>query len=238
MIIKKIITSALTALLFLPGLTIAQSSLSLGVTVNGSNWKGNNGAFNNRFESDKGGQFGLSISYSLDRFYTGLSLQGGDYQFDGPAPTQFTPIFTIPTSAVSLTHSDFDLLAGYYFWERVSLFVDLKAASSQWDNNQYKQSFGGLGLGVTAYHPLDNDWMLYGSWGVVGGTVKQTSGSIDLGDGTSNALVLAAQYTLSRNNNLNMGFKFRRFVFDFDNGAEQRYSLNGLFIGYNHVFEF
>lgn len=214
----------------------AESNLSLGVVLNGSGWKGDNGSGRSDFTSDEGGQFGLRASYTHDRLYFGLSLQGGDYQFNNAAPTQFTSAGEVTSSNVKLTHSDFDLLAGYYFWDRVSLFLDLKSAGSEWQNNNYKQSFSGLGVGVSAFNPLNEKWTLYGSWGLVGGTIKQGD-SIELGDATSTALVFGGNYTLSKNNYLNTGLKIRNYKFDYDDGNKQDYSINGLFIGYNHVFE-
>ncbi len=211
-------------------------NISLGVVLNGSSWTGDNGAGSGDFDSDRGGQFGFRASYTRDRLYFGLSLQGGDYDFDNSAPTQFTSIGPIPTANVTITHTDFDLLAGYYFWEQVSLFLDLKSVESTWKNNDYKQSFSGLGIGVSGFHPLNARWTLYGSWGLVGGRIKQGD-SVELGDADSTALVVGANYTLSPNNHLNMGVKLRNYRFDYDSGANQDYSLNGLFIGYNHVFQ-
>lgn len=214
----------------------ADSNISLGVMLNGSGWDGDNGSGRGDFNSDEGGQFGLSASYTRDRLYVGLSLQGGDYQFNGNAPTQFTSSGEVTTRNIKVSHSDFDLLAGYYFWDRVSLFLDLKAVGSEWLNNNYKQNFSGLGLGVAGFNPLNEKWTLYGSWGFVGGAIKQGD-STELGDASSTALVIGANYTLSRNNYLNMGLRFRNYEFDYDDGNQQDYSINGLFVGYNHVFE-
>lgn len=215
---------------------MAESNISLGVVLNGSGWKGDNGSGRNDFDSDKGGQFGFRASYSRDRLYFGLSLQGGDYQFNNTGPTQFTSGGEITTNNVDVTHSDFDLLAGYYFWPRVSIFLDLKTVASEWQNNGYEQSFSGLGVGISGFNPLNDRWTLYGSWGVVGGNIKQGD-SRELGDASSSALVVGTNYTLSKNNYLNMGLKLRNYEFEYDDGNQQDYSLNGLFVGYNHVFE-
>ena len=215
----------------------AQSNLSLGVVLNASGWSGDNGAGQSSFDSDKGGQLGFSISYSKNRFYTGLSLQGGDYQFDKTGPKQFTSTDDVATQNVKVSHSDFDLLAGYYFWDNISLFIDLKAVSSKWLNNDYEQSFSGLGLGVSGYKALNDKWTLYGSWGFVGGEINEP-GDVKLGDAVSNALIVGANYTLSKNDRLSMGLKLRNYIFEYDDGSEQEYSLNGLFVGYNHVFSF
>lgn len=224
-------------IMLLTSVVQAQDNVSLGVVLNGSGWSGDNGSSGSNFSSDKGGQFGASISFSRDRFYTGLSLQGGEYQFDSSGPQQFTSSGTVNTQAVKVEHSDFDLIAGYYFWQKVSLFVDLKVVASKWLNNDYEQSFSGLGFGVSGYHPVNEEWTLYGSWGFVGGKIKETDDT-ELGDAVSNALIIGANYTLGKNDRLSMGFKIRNYVFDYDDGSEQEYSLNGLFVGYNHVFSF
>lgn len=215
----------------------AQNNLSLGVVLNASNWSGDNRPSDTHFKSDSGGQLGFSISYSRDRFYTGLSLQGGDYEFDNTGPEQFRSDGNVETQKVKVSHSDFDLLAGYYFWDKISLFVDLKAVNSKWLNNEYEQSFAGLGFGISGYRPLSEKWTLYGSLGFVGGTIQETDDT-ELGDGVSNAFIIGANWSMTKNDRLSMGLKVRNYLFEYDDGSEQEYSLNGLFVGYNHVFTF
>ena len=213
----------------------ADNSVSLGVTLNGAEWSGDNGSGRSTFSSTEGGQFGLSANVKLDRFYVGISLQGGDYSFNSDAPDQFTSNGAVTASDTKVKHSDFDLLAGYYFWPQVSLFVDLKGSASKWENNGYEQNFGGLGLGVSAYHPLNQDWLLFGTLGFVNGEIKDKDVS-NLGDGKSRALTLGSVYTLDKNQHLNFGFRFRKYRFDFDDGNQQNYTLNGIFVGYTHIF--
>ncbi len=229
-----LLLTALTSVILQPAL--AQTSVSLGALINATGWQGDNGTGNSDFNSDKGGQFGLTASLRKDRLYLGISMQGGEYQFDKSGPTQFTSAGPITTNDVKVQHSDFDLLAGYYFWENVSLFLDIKTVSSTWQSDDYEQSFSGLGMGVAGFKPLNAQWTLYGSLGFVGGEIKQ-DGSGDLGKATSSALIAGFNYAVDRNNHLNMGLRSRNYLFDYDDGNEQEYSLNGLFFGYNHVFE-
>ena len=77
------------------------------------------------------------------------------------------------TADVNVKQSDFDLVFGYYFWPQVSLFVDIKAVGNEWNSNDYKQSFSGLGLGASGFLPMNERWTLYGSLGFIGnGDIK------------------------------------------------------------------
>ena len=213
----------------------ADNSVSLGVTLNGAEWSGDNGPGRSSFSSTEGGQFGLSANVRLDKFYVGISIQGGDYDFGSDAPDQFTSNGVATASNTEVEHADLDILAGYYFWPQVSLFIDLKGAGSRWKNNGYEQSFGGLGLGVSAFHPLNADWILFGSLGFVNGEVKDDDVS-DLGDGKSSSLIVGSAYTIEENQHLNFGLRFRKYDFDFDDGNQQDFTLNGVFVGYTHTF--
>lgn len=216
----------------------AARSLSVGATINGSSWEGDNGPGNSDFESDRGGQFAASINYRVNDFYTGLNLQGGTYDFDSDAPSQFTSRGSLTSRNVEVEHSDFDLLFGYYFWSNVSLFLDFKVTHSEWQDTDYEQAFFGLGFGVSGFHPIDDKWLLFGSFGFVDGDLDDDDGSSDHGDGTSTALVGGAVYRIDKANTINFGLKLRSYDFDFDDGNEQEYTLNGLFFGYNHTFDF
>lgn len=229
----KLLLSILLLSLFASS-AYAASSISLGATINASGWNGNNGPGRSDFESDKGGQFALSINYRNNRFYTGLNLQGGDYNFIGDGPEQFSSNGNRITSNVDIKHSDLDLLVGYYFWPNVSLFVDLKSVTSKWLDNDYQQSFGGLGFGVSGFHVVNPGWVLFASFGFAGGDIKDNDVS-NLGEGGSSALIGGAVYRIDNKNTINFGVKFRSYEYDYDSGDKQEYSLNGLFFGYNRL---
>ena len=236
--LRKIAAFALMLVLAHAPASHAAQSLSIGATINGSNWKGDNGSGNSNFESDRGGQLAASINYRVDKFYTGLNLQGGTYDFGSDAPTQFTSKGTLASSDVKLEHSDFDLLVGYYFWSNISLFLDLKVTHSEWRDSGYEQAFSGLGFGVSGFHPINDKWVLFGSFGFVNGDLDDDDDTSSHGDGTSTALIGGAVYRLDKSNTINFGLKLRNYEFDFDDGNDQEYSLNGLFFGYNHTFGF
>lgn len=229
-------------LLLVPGLigmhnAMAEKRLTLGVKLLGAGWQGDNGSAGNSFNSSEGGQLGFNASFKVDRFYTGLSLQGGEYSFSGSGPDQFTPAGRVATSDVNVTQSDFDLVLGYYVWPQVSLFLDFKAVGNEWNSNNYKQSFSGLGLGASGFMPLNPRWTLYGSLGFIGNGDIKDDDKDRVGDGSSRALELGAVYSLDSSNHINMGIKFRRYNFEYLDDSDQDYTVNALFVGYNHVFD-
>ena len=216
----------------------AAQSLTVGATFYGSGWEGDNGSGNSDFESDSGGQFGASINYRVNKFYTGLNLQRGTYEFDGDAPTQFTSRGVQTSSDVKIEHSDLDLLVGYYFWTNVSLFLDLKATHSEWRDNDYEQAFVGLGAGVSGFYPINDEWLVFGSFGFVNGDIDDDEDTSNHGDGRSTSLSAGAVYRFDKANTINFGLKLRSYDFEYDDGNEQEYDINAIFVGYNHTFNF
>jgi hypothetical protein len=244
----------ITASVFTSG-AYAQHSLGLGVKLLGSNWKGENVTSANDFESTNGGQFALNLVYQYNRLYTGANFQGGDYKFKDDAPDQISKsdsVYTIsrlqPGEELTIKRGEADILVGYYFWPKISLFLDLKSITSEWkdndpDTDNYAMQYLGLGFGISGFIPLNENWMLFGSFGIVpSGTIRQIKGGDkgEIGDGSSGALEFGAIYNINRNNRLNFGLKSQWQNYEFDNVArsEQKHQLGGVFVGYNYLFEF
>lgn len=236
---KKLSITLLILTLAFTGLSVqANEKITLGVKLLGAGWEGDNGPGGSDFDSNRGGQLGFNISYAIGKFYTGLNLQGGEYEFDNAAPDQFTITGRVPASNVNIEQNDFDLLFGYYFWPQVSLFVDIKAVGNKWKNNNYEQAFFGIGLGVSAFNPINKDWTLFGSFGFIAdGDIEDTNDN-KVGDGASTALEVGAVYKLDDANHLNMGIKFRNYAFEYRDNSDQEYSVNAIFFGYTHTFAF
>lgn len=210
-------------------------NISLGAKILSTNWKGSNTSSGTDFKRSEGGQFAWSVGLQKDRFYTGLSLQAGNYTFSNNAPDQVTNASTVAVSNVQIKRSELDLLAGYYFWDNVSLFVDLKSISNDYDKNSYKQVFTGIGLGVAGAWPLNNEWSLYGSYGFVArGDVK--ANSISVGTANSAAIEVGTVYRFAESHRLNFGLKTQGQKYNFNNGTTQTHNSSGLFIGYNFLF--
>jgi len=214
----------------------AEHRLTFGAKLLAAGWNGDNAAGGTDFESDEGGQFGLNIAYKIDRFYTGLNFQRGEYNFENDAPDKFTLSGRVSSSNVKIQQSDLDLLVGYYFWSQVSLFVDIKSVTNNWLDEPYNQNFLGLGLGTSGYIPINEKWTLFGSFGFIGrGEIKDNNGN-KVGEGTSWALELGTVYSINERHFLNAGIKTRQYNFEYLDSTKQDYSINALFIGYNYSF--
>ncbi len=211
--------------------------ISLGVKLLGTNWQGNNQQSDTNFNTTDGGQFGITLAFQKAKFYTGISFQGGEYTFNDAAPDQVPPSGTTPTSNVKIKRGELDLLAGYFFWEHISLFIDLKSISNTWSNNNYKQSFTGIGFGASGYWPLNKTWSLFGSIGIVPVGRVETDGS-NIGDGNSGALEFGGAYNFDARNRLTFGIKSQSQTYTYDSGDKTESRLNGVFVGYSHIFPF
>lgn len=211
--------------------------LSLGVKLLATNWQGNNQQSDTSFSTTDGGQFGINLAFQKSKFYTGVSFQGGEYTFEEEAPDQVTSSATSASSNVIISRDELDLLVGYFFWEHISLFIDLKSISNQWDSNDYRQTFYGLGLGASGYWPLSKSWSLYGSVGFVPVGQVETEGN-KIGDGTSGAFEFGGGYHFDKRNRLTFGVKLQSQTYDYDSGDKTESRLNGVFVGYNHIFPF
>ena len=238
MISKNIFILTLIATATLAQHAMADERITLGVKLLGTGWQGENGGVASSFNSTDGGQLAFSAAYSANKFFTAINLQSGRYQFKNSAPDQFTPSARISTSNVDVQQREFDLLAGYYFWESVSLFFDLKGVSNTWSNNDYRQNFGGLGLGAAAHFPLNAEWTGFGSIGFIGRSEIKDDNKVKVGEGSSGALELGAVYQTSADSTINMGIKFRNYRLDYLDNSTQNYVVNALFVGYNHSFSF
>lgn len=230
--------SAIACIGLLLGTTIVQADqkLTLGVKLLGAGWQGDNGSTGSTFDSTNGGQLGVNVSYINDRFYTGLSLQGGEYSFSNGSPDQFTTTGRVAAADTNVKQNDFDLLAGYYFWPQVSLFLDIKAVGNVWSVNDYEQHFSGLGLGASGFIPLNKDWTLFGSLGFIGNGEIKDKDDNKVGEGKSRALELGAVYALDDVSHLNMGIKLRKYAFEHVDNSKQDYNVNAIFVGYTYSF--
>lgn len=235
--LKKIIQIFLIVSGYLFSVNVfADSNLSLSAKLLSSNWEGTNKDSATDFDTTEGGQLGFNIAYQNGRFYTGLNFQGGDYKFDGNAPDQITRTGRQSFTDTTVEHAQFDLIFGYYFWERISLFIDLKSVENKWQNTNQKQNYSGIGFGGSGIWPISSNWSIYGSVGFVPAG-KVEANNVEVGDGVSSAFEVGGIYNITQNNRLSFGAKFQTLNYEFDSGDEQENTMNGLFVGYSYIFK-
>jgi len=212
------------------------ASLTLGIKIHGVNQEGENRNRGTDFDSTSAGQFALNAAFQKGRFYTGLSLQSGDYKFENTGPDlHFASGLALPSANATIKHSEVDLIAGYFFWEHVSLFLGIKGIEDKWENVDYKQNFGGFGLGVSGIWPIAARWHAYGALGFLPfGRVE--ANDTEVGDGKSSALELGTVFHITPQDHLSLGLKFSSQTYDFDSGDTQERRTGGIFLGYSHAF--
>lgn len=207
-------------------------SVSFGITLQPARWQGENKSGGSDFDANAS-QLQLNARIKKDKFYGGLSFQGAEFNFSGGAPDIITAAGSQVTNNATIKRGEFDLVAGYYFWPRVSLFVDLKSITNEWQDINYSAKYAGLGVGATGYIPLDADWLLFGSVGVARLNIK--TGGSDIGDGQGSALVIGFLYKLTTQSNFTISLKTQHNEYQFDQGPDQVHDIGGLVIGFNHT---
>ena len=211
--------------------------ITIGARLQASGWEGeNDGGSDTDFESDDGGAFGVRLLMQKGRLYGGISLQGGEYKFDDDAPDL---VFDAPPPSTAddatIERGEADFLLGYYFWEQVSLFLDIKSVTNEWQDEDYALHYSGLGFGVSGFIPLDERWTLFGTFGIV--PLKIRADGDDIGDGTGSALEFGAVWRFRDTTNFVFSLRNQHQEYDFDNDAGQTHNIGGLVVGINHRFE-
>lgn len=177
------------------------------------------------------GQLGLSGKYQKGRFYGGLAIQAGDFEFKDNAPAQ--PDGSASTAPTTIKHANSDLIFGYYFWQKVSLFIDIKNVSNEWEDGD-KVEYSGIGYGINVVHPLSPRWAISGSFGLVPMRIKIDDKNV--GDAGRSALDISLHYSLGPQSNLSISLKNQSQTDEYDNGLEQEHKFGALVLGGNIIF--
>jgi len=205
--------------------------ISLGAKIQPANWEGDNKKGGSSFDAS-GGQFRLDLRLRKERFYSGLSFQGGEFEFDDGTPNKvFSNAPAAISDKVTIERGEFDWVFGYYFWPQVSLFVDLKSITNTWKNERYSAKYSGLGIGVTGFNPINDHWILFGSLGFVKLNIESSGDKI--GDGQGSAFEIGGLYNINETINITISLKTQHNVYEFDDQSEQEHDIGGLVFGMN-----
>lgn len=212
----------------------APVNVSLGVSLQPARWQGQNKNGGSDFDANAS-QLQLNLRIRKDKLYGGLSFQGAEFDFENGAPDKVVDISTPPLvdDNTTIKRGEFDLVFGYYFWPKISLFVDLKSITNDWQDANYSTRYGGLGFGVSGYTPINKDWLFFGSLGAVNLNIK--TGGTDIGDGRGSALALGFLYRITPKNNFTISIKSQHNEYSFDQGVEQVHDIGGLVFGFSHT---
>jgi len=206
-------------------------NVNLSASVQPSTWKGENMNGGTSFEAD-GRQTQLAINISKNRFYGGLSFQGGKFEFSGGAPNKVGKTLSVQDDDATIKRSEFDLVFGYYFIPRISFFLDLKSIENNWENDSYTLNYKGAGFGLNGYQPINADWLLIGSIGFMKLDIEADGDSI--GDGRGASLSVGAIYRINPKANFSIRLKSQHNEFDFDQGSKQEHDIGGLVLGFSY----
>lgn len=207
------------------------ASISFGASLMPSTWDGSNQPGSNY--KQKATQLALNLRVRKGNFYTGLSFQGGEFDFGDEAPDIVGENISLPVSDVTVKRGESDLVFGYFFWPQVSLFVDFKHIHNKWQDRSYANTAKGMGIGVSGFNPINDQWILFGSLGFIKLDVESDDKSI--GDGKGSALVIGFLYRLNEQVNFSIGLKSQHNELDFDSGSEQENDIGGLVLGISYT---
>lgn len=222
---------ALTSCVWL-GAAHAESAArwGMGLKLHGSTWAGENDD-GTEFEAS-GGMLGLGVKVQGERVFGGLSVVGGEFEFEDDAPER--PTKAMAPAPERIKQREADLIVGYYFWQKVALFLDLKTVTHHWVRDAYEVNYGGLGFGVSAHHGFAEGWSVYGTFGLVPMSIKVDDE--DVGDAGRSALEFGVLYAPNPNVNLGIGLKSQGHRDEYDNGQEQEHRRGDLALGLNVMF--
>ena len=209
----------------------APPSVSFGASLMPSTWDGTNAGGSHYKEQAT--QLQLNFRVRKGNFYTGLSFQGGEFDFNDGAPDIVGENATVTNADVTITRGESDLVLGYFFWPQVSLFIDIKHIHNKWENLSYSVGYKGMGFGVSGFNPINEQWILFGSLGFIKLDLETDSNSI--GDGKGSALVIGALYRFTDQIHFSIGLKSQHNELDFDNGSEQENDIGGLVLGISYT---
>ena len=232
------ISTVLLATLFFATNTLAADPfyLGLGGKLSLANWKGDNNGNSASFE-DRTTQLGFNLTVQKGRLYGGFNLLGGKYTFSNGSPDHITQDgATVSSNDAIVERGEVDLTIGYYFWSKVSLFLDIKNVGYKWSELNYSQNSTGIGFGVAGFIPLSRQWSLYGSVGIV--PLRIETDGTNIGNGDGSALTIGGRFSVTPNSVLTLSLNNQHHEYKFDNGEKQKHDVGSIVFGYNYYFAF
>jgi len=226
---------------------VAQVTVNIGSKLQFSNWVGKNSS-GFTYKSSYNEQFGFNIGLHKGKFYTGVNFQQGTYLFKNEGPAYNTESISDhnllfrdlnqSVSNVEVFRFESDLIFGYYFWNNISLFIDLKYISNDSDAIMYSHNFSGIGLGTAGAWPINLRWSLFGSFGLIPSFTSDANDfESNIDSSYSISMEFGGAYRISENHRLNIGLKSHMQEYSYSSGASEKNRIGGLFILYNYLIQ-
>jgi len=197
-------------------------------------WDGRNDSTGNKFDSEAN-MIGIDATVRYSKFFGGISLVGGRFEFKANAPDR--PTAPNPASAkTTIKRVEFNLITGYQITRYFSVFTDLQNITNDWKGEDYTVDYTGFGIGANGNYPVAPNWIIYGSIGYIPLTISEPEGT-EIGDGRGVSLEIGGSYVLKNNMALSLSLKAQSREFDYDNAPDQTHDVGGLLFRYNYTFQ-
>ncbi|MFV1993423.1 MAG: hypothetical protein ACC635_05920 [Acidiferrobacterales bacterium] len=239
--IKLFAAAALLMTALSPTLTRAdvQISITPGAVIFPNTWSGENKDTGEKFSSSAT-NLGINLKFQWRDLYTGISLAGSEYEFKTKdySPARPSAILPLNDDPIKIKRNEFDLLIGYYVWDMVSLFVDLRSKSLTWSDD-YVITYAGLGGGVTGHYSFSSKWTIFGSLGASSLDIKSKERGYNernIGDGVGTAAEFGVLFRMTKMLNLYGTLKSQRQEYRYDNNITEIHDINGIKFGVSTVF--
>lgn len=239
----SVISSAMVMLstILYPVCSSADANISItpGARLLPSKWSGENKDTGESFSSSAT-NLGVNVKVQWRELYGGLSLAGGEYKFDAKdySPARPTATRILVQDPIKINRGEFDLVVGYYVWDYISVFVDIRSKSLKWQDD-YEMNYAGLGAGVTAHYNFTPKWTIFGSVGASSLNIRAKEKDVDeedIGDGSGSAAEFGALFRLTKWINLYGTVKAQQQEYNYDNNISETHNMGSVTFGVNTVF--
>lgn len=195
-------------------------------------WEGENDSDGSNFDADTV-QIGADFIMRFGKFYTGVGVIAGEFDFIGNAPDRPTRA-NPPSTRTRINRGEINMIVGYYIIPQVSVFLDAQVINNKWVGEDYEISYNGLGFGASAHAPITKEWIIFGSIGVVPVNIEENDKRI--GNGRGSSLEIGGMYVINKTMTMSASIRAQGREFDYDTAPDQTHDVGGLQFRFNKAF--
>ncbi len=179
---------------------------------------------------------GLAMGAKLQRnaAYGAVQVLVGRYRFEDELPPHPLRGEINDPSAKNLDRGEVDLVAGYFFWPRLSLFMTLKSITNRWQNVSGEIRSSGLGMGASTFGHISANWYWHGALGVSALATREKDKRI--GNARHGMLELAGGYVLNPRTHIHLFLKSTAQRYVYDDGGKSVHRVGALGLSLQREF--